>query len=205
VPLSADAPTWITAIGTVAAVAAAVLIAVGGWWWSSHARRQRAPRLTLEKDEAWFDSHSGWPTLRLAVVNEEEREAAHDVTVSVEKIVEGGIIHRPLNMSLPWANLVDSQLQPMTIPAGARRYIKVGEFVENSDPSAIDGPTLSVSSRPNVMAGARLQHKPCTFDLTLTATNCDARAWTLTVDFMPQEDGDRKKPQDVTLSVERRR
>jgi len=159
--------------------------------------------MTLEKDEAWFESYSGWPSLRLAVLNAKAREAAHDVLVSVEKIDEGGIIRRPLNMSLPWANLIETEPQQMTIPAGARRYVKVGEFVEDHDPAAIDGPTFLVSARQSVMAGARLQHKPCMFDLTLTAANCDATTWTLTVDFSPQ-DGERKKPQGVTLTVERR-
>lgn len=203
-PILADVPTWITAIGTVAAVAVAVGIAVGGWWWSSHVRKQRIPRLTLQKDDAWFDSSSGWPSLRLAVVNEAGRDAAHDVVVSVEKIDEGGIIRRPLNMNLPWANLYETQKEPMIIPAGARRYIAVGAFVENHDPEAIDGPTFLVPSRQNPTAGPRLQHKPCVLELTLAAANCDATAWRLTLDFLPQQDGERKKPQDVTLSVERR-
>jgi hypothetical protein len=164
-----------------------------------------APRLTLAKDDAWFENRLGWPTLRLAVVNEKERDAAHNVMVSVEKIDEGGVIgRRPLNMSLPWTNVLEAetQPQPMTIPAGARRYITLGDFVENFDPAAIDAPTLLVPSR-NRTAGASLQQTPCVFELSLTATNCDATSWAVEVDFAPQ-DGERKKPETVTLSVTRR-
>jgi hypothetical protein len=128
------ATDWLTALGTVGAVMAAVGIAV----WSERLRRvdqmiarRRQPRLALQKDNASIDSRSPYQKLRLAVINEPGHEAAHEVSVAIEFIDESGLHHTPLNHTLPWSGyLGEAGRRQQTIPAGARRHIDIGGFVD---------------------------------------------------------------------------
>lgn len=200
----ASVPEWITAFGTVAAAVVALFVAIGLQWWQARSARDRVPVLSLEKDESsWLSTSMGWSKCRLTVENHPGKAAAHDVLVSVERIREGGGDRHlfPLNMTLPWSQFFgEAGLRPMTIPAGARRHVDLGEFVEDHDPKAIDGPSFSVAKRTGAIGN--LQLSPCRFELTVSAENCDASEWHVELRFEHRDDH-RKKPENVQLSVQR--
>ncbi len=198
---------WLIAVGTVSTAVAAVGVAIGLQWWTSHAERRKAPGLTLERDESWFASELGWPRLSLAVRNAPGKRAADDVQVSVEVITEGGcaVVRRPSNMTLPWSNLFDREvaLRPMTIPAGGRRYVDLGSFVETSRPGRLDRPAFRVAARTSGLGDNYLEISPCLFELTVSAANCDVSAWRAELRF-EQSDAEPRKPMNVNLTVGRR-
>ncbi len=197
---------WLTAVGTLATAVVAVGVAVGLQWWTSHAERRKAPELTLERDELWFASEIGWPRLRLAVRNAVGKHAATDVQVSVEVITEAnsGVFYRPPNMTLPWSNIYDRELvlRPVTVPAGGKRYVDLGSFVDRSHPDAVGRPAFQVAARTGGLGDKCLLDSPCTFELTISASNCDVNTWRAVMRFEPS-DGERKKPMNVQLGVER--
>jgi hypothetical protein len=197
---------WLTAVGTVSTAVAAVGVTIGLQWWTRHAEKRKAPGLTLERDASWFASESGWPHLSLAVRNAPGKRAANDVQVSVEVITEGGgaVVLRPSNMTLPWSNLFDREiaLRPMTIPAGGRRYVDLGSFVDATRPERLDRPAFRVAARTSGLGDHHLEISPCLFELTISASNCDVSMWRAELRF-EQSDADPQKPMKVDLAVGR--
>jgi hypothetical protein len=129
----ASAADWLTAVGTLLAVAAAVGVQLVIWWRAWH----RRPSLTLEFDRHAFTHEANKtgddiPFLRLAVTNAKGKEAATDVEVLVlevnEKPNSGAVIRWLVNPALGWPNSLDP-FPRMTIPPGATRYVDVGWWI----------------------------------------------------------------------------
>jgi hypothetical protein len=184
---------WLTALGTIGAV----IVAVSLQWWISWSEKRRAPVLTLAKDELWKETTSGWPSLRLAVRNASGKRAAEDVQVSVDRVSEAnGAITRNLpNISLRWTNLTEGPA--VTIPAGASRYVDVGSFIDGPAHGHHAAPVLALATP---VGGFRVMQPPVVVDLTVTATNCDARRWHVSITFQPST-VDQLQPENVTLQV----
>lgn len=205
--LIASATTeWLTAIGTVATAVVAVGVAIGLQWWTADAEKRKAPVLTLERDESWFSNETGWPRIRLAVRNATGQRAATDVQVSVEVVTEGqgggGVMRRPSNMTLPWSNIFDPAiaLRPMAIPAGGRRYVDLGSFIDFTRPGETDRPVFEVSARTGGVD--YLHDPPCRFELTVSAANVDVTPWRAELHFEPSK-GEPKKPMNVGVTLGR--
>lgn len=189
-------PDWLIAIGTISAV----VVAVGLQIWIAWRERRSVPELSLVKDHLWHFDNLGWPALRLAVRNAAGKHAAHDVQVSLDRVSEanGARFFDVPNTQLKWVN---GWTRPaMTIPAGAVRYVQIGDFIDFVLPEENEHPSFSIASEP--VGVFRLIMSPCVLEVSVTASNCDARRWRVTVTFGTQT-GDRKKPLDPTLELVR--
>ncbi|HZV27151.1 MAG TPA: hypothetical protein VFG00_12775 [Acidothermaceae bacterium] len=118
--------------------------------------------------------------------------------VSVDRVAQanGATAYLLPNTWLRWANLAGQAT--VNIPAGAPRYVEIGSFVDGTAAAEPDVPVLNLAT--GASGGLPVKKSPCIVDLTVTATNCDARRWRITITFLPSE-VDSKKPQDVTLEV----
>lgn len=192
---------WLTAVGTLLAVA----VAVGFQAWLAYTANRRRPSLSLE-----FDSHryqeevnpagGSVPYLRLAVTNAPGKHAARDVEVLVKRVDQlgdGGVRRWLVNPALAWPNSLDP-LPRMTIPAGTTRYVDVGCWIQ------LTPLTLKLAVQPEPNSNRHLL-LPGSYEIELavTARNADATTWVCLISFGESIQQGLAIPANPTASVQR--